>query len=291
MYPVESVSDNITDEDYWLNFDPPVRLTAEEIEVGLGKDTRSILGRSGTGKTICIAARIDNDHKIFPNTNAVFVTRSKSLVLHVSSLVPEALHKSTTFEDLESFIQDISIACPPDPEAEEKPYPGILNGAKRKWVSTFMCTFPCFRDTIWPRIRSKFSNLDYMHVWAQIRCFIKGSVLAMTKMRPLTKEEYFSMKRKRDATDETIKEQVYSAYERYQEELNELGLWDSMDCTIAAFVAVSEGLTRDGEEFLRHFGKLFDRVYIDEVQDATQAEIGLMYTRPSPFPPSIGPTS
>ena len=65
---------------------------------------------------------------------------------------------------------------------------------------------------------------------------------------------------------------AYSIFQRYNIFCKSNGLWDAMDLVSAVFQerklkAQSEGM----------FPVLYDRVYADEVQDFTQAEIGLLF--------------
>ena len=54
---------------------PPLRLTAEEVKVVTHPGATLVIGRSGSGKTTAISARIDRDREIYPFAEQLFVCR------------------------------------------------------------------------------------------------------------------------------------------------------------------------------------------------------------------------
>ena len=115
-------------------------------------------------------------------------------------------------------------------------------------------------------------GLDPLVVWTQIRSFIKGSIEAALQHHPLTLDQYLDMEafgkdRCRLSLDQ--RREVYHLYTRYDEIRRERGLWDDTD-QVAALLYRSR---------LQHtaIAEPYDRVYVDEVQDCTQAEIALYF--------------
>jgi superfamily I DNA/RNA helicase len=69
--------------------------------------------------------------------------------------------------------------------------------------------------------------------------------------------------------EESSRREVHSLYLRYQSFLSANGFWDDGDMT-AAVVTALRSVQQSWE------GPLYDRVYVDEVQDLTQAEIAVL---------------
>jgi hypothetical protein len=74
------------------------------------------------------------------------------------------------------FIPSPSPVLVPGAEPAAVRFSGVETGVRRGWELDYECKFQEFRDTVWPRVAEANPGLDLMHVWAQIRCFIKGSV-------------------------------------------------------------------------------------------------------------------
>ena len=55
-------------------------------------ETVLLLGRSGTGKTICIANKMQADRRVAPGTSQLFVTRSLRICHLVASLQDSGAH-------------------------------------------------------------------------------------------------------------------------------------------------------------------------------------------------------
>jgi hypothetical protein len=73
IWEVESGSIEWLKEEGW---EQKLRLTSTEEQVIESMNTVLLLGRSGTGKTICIANKMQADRRVAPGTSQLFVTRS-----------------------------------------------------------------------------------------------------------------------------------------------------------------------------------------------------------------------
>jgi hypothetical protein len=80
---VQSGSIERVKEEGWQ---PKLRLTSTEEQVIRSMETVLLLGRSGTGKTICIANKMQADRCVAPGTSQLFVARSSLICLLVASL-------------------------------------------------------------------------------------------------------------------------------------------------------------------------------------------------------------
>ena len=80
---------------------PPMRLTAREEKIVTKEGLVTIVGRSGTGKTVCVAMRMDRDAKRAASGDAqqrqfrqVFVARSRALCSQVKRMVESGGHNT-----------------------------------------------------------------------------------------------------------------------------------------------------------------------------------------------------
>ena len=137
---------------------PDLRLTDEEAEIGLGKDSNVVLGRSGTGKTVCVIARIIRDSERWQESR-LFVARSKKLRDHVLQEVERreadttcklndakmkamnvggADGSGTVFATIDEFTSSIA----------RKLYDSGAIG--RLWRNDKKVSFSYFQRTVWP---------------------------------------------------------------------------------------------------------------------------------------------
>jgi len=124
---------------------------------------------------------------------------------------------------------------------------------------------------------NKSCTLGPLIVWSQIRSFIKGSIEAIKNGRPLTREEYYELGRNRCRLSREQREAAYSAYEYYQSILDSQGeLWDDTDRMIQLLRCI-RGASADALAKLR-----VKKIYVDEIQDYTQAEIAAFFYLGSP---------
>jgi len=122
----------------------------------------------------------------------------------------------------------------------------------------------------------KASGLDAVVVWTQIRSFIKGSLEAVMQHSPLSLEQYldttvFGFERCRLLVPQRKK--AYAVYKQYSDMLEKEGQWDDTDRVIdilnrSRLEPLSACNGNDGD---------YHKVYVDEVQDNTQAEIVLYF--------------
>jgi hypothetical protein len=142
---------------------------------------------------------------------------------------------------------------------------------KNLWLANNFVSYEIFRDYIWENIHGKEKELDALHVWTQIRSFIKGSFEAAQSHRPLAESFYVAqLSKDRCRLDREQRQRAYAIFERYQVYADKHGLWDDMDRVTHVLQALQSEQTKK-DIFM------YNRVYVDEVQDFTQAEIGLLF--------------
>ena len=114
-------------------------------------------------------------------------------------------------------------------------------------------------------------------MWTQIKSYLKGSVEAALLGRSLRLEEYldldsFSENRCRLSKEMRIK--AFQIFELYENDLKEKNMWD--DCDRIMDLLKKYNL-RNQQADSSGGGNYYDRVYVDEIQDCTQAEICLFF--------------
>ncbi|GFH43984.1 P-loop containing nucleoside triphosphate hydrolase protein [Chaetoceros tenuissimus] len=243
-------------------------LTEEERDVVETKGTVLLLGRSGTGKTICICNRMEYDrqiHKERAKFTQLFVARSAKLCRYVEGIVGSRDGcQMVTFHDLRDLLENEL----PTHENIQFDYSNRSN----KYMDFFRFKKEMFSNGA--------EDIDPLVVWTNIRSFIKGSIEALRSERGyLSKEEYLAFGKKRCRFSEEQRETIYDIFQRYQEFMDANALWDENDRIIALLRRLK--LAREANPELLHndcktWAK-FDKVYVDEVQDYTQVEILLFF--------------
>ena len=119
--------------------------------------------------------------------------------------------------------------------------------------------------------------IDPLLVWTCIKSYIKGSIEAVTDMKSnkiLEKEKFLLLGSRRCRLTQEQRIEVYSIYERYEQYMTNSFLWDDCDRIVSLLkrLEVCKNANRDQYESLR-----YSKIYIDEVQDYTQAEILLFF--------------
>lgn len=253
---------------------PPLRLSAKQQELqGVG-GTVLLLGRSGTGKTVCLSDRMAQDRdrmRIGRGTaccSQLFVSRSKKLCEFVRAYQTKICADASDLDQTDFLTLDLFVS------RMEKVVASCTATAGSQYLRSRRVDFPRFRTLMSTAVMK--SGLEAVVVWTQIRSFIKGSVEAVLQGKPLTLEQYLSVSvvggdRCRLATDQRTR--AFSVYVAYSAVLGEDVLWDDAD-------RVLELLTRSKLEPLSACngkGADYHKVYVDEVQDNTQAEIVLYF--------------
>jgi len=147
-------------------------------------------------------------------------------------------------------------------------------------------TFPTFR-----KLRRKIwsgsgSQIDCTLVWREIKSFIKGSVTALhigkedrSQKRYLSLDEYLALPRKQSRMDEIQRTVVYDLFLRYEKIKKKGGYYDECDLVynIAGRISFIDQINCDemnsGDMNMRLGVLPVDSLFVDEVQDWTQAEL------------------
>ena len=275
------------------NWTPPFRLTPRERAVVNQQGATMILGRSGTGKTQCICNRMEQDYQIASVSNTgdgppcrqLFIARSTRLCQWVQGLQTAMGAGSGTnakFSPIWQFVDWIDSIVDPGP-AE----------AQRSFDKIHRVDYIRFRDTIWGELQERAGvkrTLTPQTVWTQIRSFIKGRFdWDRSKPHPLldplvhlSREKYRALGCTACALVEEDRLEAFEIFEQYQRYCLDHKLWDDCDRQTAILYRYKVGRFRSspadepgmpGSELVK---LLYDHVYVDEVQDATQLELSLL---------------
>ena len=118
-------------------------------------------------------------------------------------------------------------------------------------------------------------GLDALVVWTNIRSFIKGSIEALlSSCHVLTESDYLDLGKRRCRLSPEQRKSVYATYERYATYTKEHRLWDDCDRITSLVQRMEHTRASDPESFQQ---VRYSKLYVDEVQDYTQAEIALFF--------------
>mmetsp|Transcript_31447 Transcript_31447/g.75881 ORF Transcript_31447/g.75881 Transcript_31447/m.75881 type:complete len:2497 (-) Transcript_31447:208-7698(-) len=262
-------------EESWT---PRLKLTDEERDVVETKGTVLLLGRSGTGKTVCILSRMDYDRQVNMQDSTftqLFVARSRRVCKYVSESLGQtqntigngngdATMTNMTFTTFDELLSRLENALPRVENIRD-----VFRRSERM-------TFQRFKTEVYTGDK----GIDPLLVWACIRSFVKGSIEATTQTdshvvdrHDFLNLEIFGSRRCRLSVDEQ-RPIVYDIYEKYQRYMQEYNLWDDCD-RIMALLQRLESSKTTAPDIYHQVRKR--KIYVDEIQDYTQAECLLFF--------------
>jgi hypothetical protein len=129
-----------------------------------------------------------------------------------------------------------------------------------------------FAEKIWPKISKKTqAKVDPLLVWMEIKSFIKGSEKAVHKgLGHLTREEYEDLGKKMAPNYEGRRQDIYDIFELYKKYIHhhtEEDIFDESDLNHNIYTRLNE---------MKDLPWSIHSIYIDEVQDFTQAELSIL---------------
>jgi hypothetical protein len=326
------------------NWRAPLRLNRLEQSVRGQGGTVLLLGRSGTGKTLCLMDRMQHDRAQLQRQwdaacssgstprrpSQLFVARSLQLCELVRRYQKHSAMDSAG-EDVENHFMRMRMFqaelerrialteaghC-----ADTAALPTLAAGGAlfhRSHRDADSVDYERFHGMIFPAISERLNTtnpraapagagnggtasapaptastaasglLDSLVVWTQIRSFLKGSVEAVLSGGELPLEAYLDTEvfgKDRCRLQEHQRRQAYKLFTRYQQYIAEHRLWDEMDRTnhILMRAVRANSAQSAPKEAVNVAAALrganpepyFSKVYVDEIQDYTQAEIAL----------------
>ena len=146
---------------------------------------------------------------------------------------------------------------------------------KKKLQQRREVTASYFAEKIWPKISKSVTlrdtKIDPLLVWMEIKSFIKGSMLAVEKEEGhLSKEEYERLGRKMAPNYEDRRQDIYRIFELYKDYIQnhscDDNIFDECDLNFNLYSRLNA---------LKDLPWSIHSLYIDEVQDFTQAELSI----------------
>jgi len=257
-YDLEQISN-----ESWM---PPMHLTEEEREIVVNvKGTVLLLGRSGTGKTVCICNRMEYDRtnqrlesdEFF---SQLFIARSRRLCTFVSKTI--GLSPVTAFSTFEEHLNLLENELPE------------VEGLRNRFPRLNRMDFNRFKLNVY----NGDLGIDPLLVWTNIRSFIKGSIHSVESLpnHVVSNEDYVSSEVFQKVSRVQLEQlqTVYEIYTKYENYMNDNNLWDNCDRIMVLLQRLAFCRKKHPEIFatVRQ-----TKVYVDEIQDYTQAEILLFF--------------
>lgn len=148
----------------------------------------------------------------------------------------------------------------------------ILSSTKKKRSEWMEVTALYFRDHIWKKISHRqHKKFDPMLVWTEIQSFIKGSENALRKRAPLSREQYKEIGNRMAPNFSNCRDAIYDIFLEYEHQIkrtrHQCFLYDQCDVLLDLYNRLQKV---DDVPWSIH------SVYIDEVQDFTQAELAVL---------------
>ena len=277
----------------------PLRLTSAEKAIVEKSGSVLLLGRSGTGKTVVIANKMVWDARVLQGRQ-LFVCRSARVCalvkkLHVHGTGEHAGNKEPPqFVQLEHLISQHLARLAPN-----------LRG---NFSAVRQITFRRFAGEFFVGKLKSACRLDPLVVWTQIASFIKGSIEAVMLNRPLEESEYLGLGQDRVRLNDEQRRHAWVVFVKYHAFCQEHGYWDDSDRILALISPLwqhtlrgggeQEGVQEEEEEpaavgdgaepaaaaaavvaagIRGGAAQTYSKIYVDEVQDLTQAEIAVLY--------------
>ena len=152
------------------------------------------------------------------------------------------------------------------------------SSSTEQWVEV---TALYFKDHIWKKIsqpnirkekgKGKGKEFEPMLVWTEIQSFIKGSENALRKGRPLSLEEYKELGNRTAPTYSAHRDVIYDLFVKYQEyqrgNRHTVRLYDECDLILSIYNRLKR---------VKDVPWSIHSLYIDEVQDFSQAELAAL---------------
>ena len=285
--------------------DATLRLTSAEKAIMEMPGTVLVLGRAGTGKTICIAKKMTFDRSTRLTRNQLFVARSPRICQMVGSL-------QGSIRKPPSWIRDAvgSLAWDDGSEVLMQTLDHVIIetsatlGIDQNFPPSGRVDYNRFKTEIFPLIKRKVgwiggggisgcgeaAGLDSLVLWTAMRSFIKGSIeavhgldrtgnsVSLRQGEAISLETFLALGEKRVRLTEGQQREAFQAFSAVCAIYKDQGLWDDADLVLAIIRALEQRQmqAQHAHDEPASVLRMFDKVYVDEVQDLTSAELSLL---------------
>uniref|UniRef100_A0A0L8HRK2 UvrD-like helicase ATP-binding domain-containing protein n=2 Tax=Octopus bimaculoides TaxID=37653 RepID=A0A0L8HRK2_OCTBM len=224
-------------------------------------------------KNLCIGENMSENHMEFSglcfqdlqdNNFPIFLTSKKFWVLLDASLgSPYFFPRNedmTLRTDFKNWLDEDSSNLF-DMDIKE-------NSVGGNFQDFYEVTYDIFEKEFWNRVKYPVPGCHPTLIWTEITSIIKGSYKSLLSEKGfLSKNEYLEIGKKQAPNFTSDREKVYQAFVKYNKLLRERHLFDEMDVVFNLFSRL-----RNSQSTLCPIHE----IYVDEVQDFTQAELFLM---------------
>ena len=156
-----------------------------------------------------------------------------------------------------------------DEEDEDQTMLGNAYGCEQR-QSVVLTTYTTFENQLWPKMCKKEKRIDFhpSMVWMEIRSFIKGSYEALhRKSGYLSLESYQKIGLKRAPNFTADREAIYKLFVSYERVKRSCNMFDENDLVFHLYHRLRQCRVPDWS---------IHKLYVDETQDFTQAELMLL---------------
>ena len=152
---------------------------------------------------------------------------------------------------------------------------GALPSSKQQMLKWTEVTALYFKDHIWKKISRQHAanckGFEPLLVWTEIQSFIKGSEIALRKGEPLSRREYKEVGDRMAPSFASCRDIIYDIFNEYQHyrqmKRHEIYLYDECDLILHIHNRMKD---------VHDVPWSIHSLYIDEVQDFTQAELAIL---------------
>jgi hypothetical protein len=152
-------------------YKPVLQLSRDQIDINSQRGTVLLLGRSGTGKTKILSARMVSDRESPVVTKQLFVARSPGLCALMTTYQTDQSSEGSSMQNKQIDIKTLdNFLLLMDQAITAK-----FKRSNKDFTLKHRVDFIYFRDNLFPCIRDKDSP-EALVVWTQICSFIKVNV-------------------------------------------------------------------------------------------------------------------
>ena len=200
-----------------------------------------------------------------PDFSQLFVARSPRLCRYVENNIGTTSGSESRFTTFNKVIDELEKVLP------------IVKSVRDDFPDGQLMNFSRFKCEVYDGS----GDVDALIVWTNIRSFIKGSIEALTNPNFFISEDEFSSHehfgKKRCRFSKEQRGFVYKVFLKYQEKMKDYDLWDNCDRIVSLIQRLQSAKTTDPNIFQGDSWCKWSKIYVDEVQDYTQAECLLFF--------------
>ncbi|KAI8825760.1 uncharacterized protein EV422DRAFT_503134 [Fimicolochytrium jonesii] len=294
------------------NVELPLGLSPEEEAVVSDEHNMLIIGRSGTGKTTVCLYKMCRRHVPYLENPEIFETEHhdgipRQLMITVSSRLcdtmkdyyarllgsyedcdwSDSLNEAVSFKTFRQCLLELDNVTPssffqPRMQEAARDLESLVSRTNSTSIPAKEMDFGKFELFYYPHLSSQVTKrFSAAFLWTEYTSVIKGSGAALLEpARVLSEGAYLELANSRSSTASTEERQsVYDSYKTYENIKRERRHYDLHDAVAFIYQQLQGHKLKDheGEELIRKLKATeVDYMYVDEVQDLTEAQLTLL---------------